>query len=59
MVADLLRRTAVAVLAASAVATASAQAEPFFDDMLLQSRGFGLEMVGVRLHAIAQFDPAP
>ena len=54
-----LRRTLIAALAASAVAVSAAQAEPFFDDMLLQSRGFGLEMVGVRLHAIAQFDPIP
>jgi hypothetical protein len=59
MFAKLLRRTVVAALAASALAAVTAQADPFFDDMLLQSRGFGLEMVGVRLHAIAQFDPIP
>lgn len=59
MLVKLLRRTVFAVLAASAVAASAAQADPFFDDLLLQSRGFGVEMVGVRLHAIAQFDPVP
>lgn len=59
MFAKLLHRTAVAVLGASLLAVATTQGDPFFDDMLLQSRGFGLEMVGVRLNAIAQFDPLP
>ena len=59
MFAKHLRHLAVAVLAASGLAAATAQADPFFDDMLLQSRGFGIEMVAVRLNAIAQFDPIP
>lgn len=59
MFAELLRRTAAVAVVLAAAATAPAQADPFFDDMVLQSQGFGLEMVGVRLHAIAQFDPIP
>jgi hypothetical protein len=52
-------RTLLAALAAAVLAVAPAQADPFFDDMILQSQGFGLEMVAVRLHAIEQFDPIP
>ncbi len=59
MLAKLLRPIAVSTLAVAALAAATAQPDPFFDDMLLQSRGFGLEMVAVRLHAIEQFDPIP
>lgn len=48
-----------AALVAALFAVAPAQADPFFDDMALQSHGFGLEMIGVRLAAIEQFDPIP
>ncbi len=45
--------------AAALLSIAPAQAEPFFEDMIRQSQGFGLEMVGVRLSAIEAFDPVP
>ena len=54
-----LGRSLVVVLGAALLALASAQADPFFEDMTLQSHGFGLEMVGVRLAAVEQFDPVP
>ncbi len=62
------RRTLNALLASSAFAialplagTASAQyaTEPFFDRMTVQSQAYGLEMVGVRLTLVENFDEPP
>ena len=54
-----LRLSLLTVIAGALLAVAPAQDGPFFDDMTLQSHGFGLEMVGVRLAAVEQFDPVP
>jgi hypothetical protein len=51
--------TLVAAVVAAAVAFAPAQADPFFDDMTLQSHAYGLEMVAVRLALVEAFDPIP
>ena len=52
-------RALLAAAVAAVLAVAPAQAEPYFDDMTLQSRAYGLELVGVRLALVEAFDPVP
>ncbi len=52
-------RTLLAAAAATLMAVAPAQAEPFFENMTLQSQAYGLELVGVRLTLVEAFDPVP
>ena len=49
--------TAVALLAGSAAAQYGA--DPFFEDTVLQSRAFGLEMMGVRLTLLDAYGTVP
>lgn len=53
--------TWAATLAALLVGSASAQyaADPFFDDTVLQSRGFGLELMDARLAVLDAYGVAP
>ncbi len=57
MVSRLFRGTAVSLVVAF-IATAFAQYgyQPFFDQPLIQSRAYGMELILVRLRAIDQFD---
>ena len=59
MRASRLLRSVGTALVAAVVALAPAQADPFFEDMTLQSRAYGLELVGVRLALVEAFDPVP
>lgn len=59
-----VRRRVLAALATVAAliagsATAQYASDPFFDDTVLQSRGFGLEMMGVRLLLLETYGVAP